>query len=124
MDEQIGEEKITELELYSLRIITGEKVVGPFSFDKDNKTFVVFYPIVIKRYYDEEAGGVRTVFEKLDEESDQTFSIISEPHVVTVSPLNSSFRDFYVKAVSKFYYNKKDIPVNTTFAVEGTNSLN
>lgn len=118
------EEKIDTLEIYSLRIVTGEKIVGPFSFDKDNKTFVVYYPIVIKRYFDEEADGVRTVFEKLNEESDQTFSIISEPHVVTVSPLSDAFRSIYIKAVGKFYYNKEPLPVNTTFTVEGTNSLN
>lgn len=125
--DDLSEEKplsIDDVKLYSLRTITGDKVMCSFVFNSENKTFVMYYPIAIRKYYDPEENGIRTMFEKYNEETDDVISVIVEPHVVSISILNQQFRKYYLKALNKFYFNKEEEEVNKTFSVEGTNTVN
>lgn len=127
MEELTGKEGLTldEIKMYSVKTITGEKILCTFTFNPENKTFALYYPIVMKRYYDVEESGMRTIFEKYAEESDEVVSIIYENHVVSIATLSQEFRDYYIRSVQKFYA-KKELKeeVNRTFEVEGTQTVN
>jgi len=91
-----------------LKLVTGELVMS--RFDTETETgYVVEYPMVANRYYDEDTGKFQAYLTSLNPFDDVNILFtLDKKHVIFVSNLEQEVVTFYEKNVSMRYQSEDD----------------